>query len=95
MGLCAPWAGIYLHKYKLVELVMIALNPINALMITSEIIKTITLANNSHKPAGEANTYVQLVYVPLTIFLHTRVQVSVSMNTFSISMIHTSQQSTK
>ena len=48
-----------------------------------------------YKPTGEANLYVWFEYVPLTIFNHTLGQVSVSMNSDPINMIHKSQKSTK
>ena len=64
-------------------------------MATGAITKTGTLAMTFHKPAGEANPYVWFGYSPLTIFNHTRGQVSLSMNSNTINMIHTSQKSTK
>ena len=39
-----------------------------------------TLATTFHKPAGGANLYVRLGYVPHKIFNHTRGQVSGPMN---------------
>ena len=68
---------------------------INVLMVTGAIIKTGRFATTFHKPAGEANLYVQFVYVPLKIYNHTPGQVSVSMNADPINMIHITQQSTK
>ena len=64
-------------------------------METVSIIKTGTLTTTLHKPAGEAHLYVQFGYVPLKHFNHTRGQVSGTMNSDPINMIHTSQQSTK
>ena len=58
-------------------------------------IKTGILATNFHKPVGESNPYVWFGYGKLIICNHTQGQVSVSMNTDPIDMIHTSQQSTK
>ena len=46
---------------------MIDLNPVNILMTTGEITKTVTLVNIFQKPAGEANPYVRFGYDPLTI----------------------------
>ena len=54
--------------------------------------KTGTLTMNFHKPAGEANTYVQFGYSPLKIFNHTWGQVSESINADPIDIIHTSQK---
>ena len=62
MGLSTPWADTYLHNCKLEKLGMIALKPINLLMTTGEIKKTATFATTFHKPAGEANMYVQFGY---------------------------------
>ena len=64
-------------------------------MVTGAITKTDTLATTFHKAAGEENQYVRFGYNPLKICNHTRGQVSVSMNTDPIIMIHTSQQPTK
>ena len=64
-------------------------------MTTRETTKTGTLATAFHKPTGEENAYLRFVYGPLTIFNHTRGQVSGSMKSDPINMIHTSHQSTK
>ena len=61
-------------------------------METGEITKTGTLATTFHKPSGEANLYVHFGYVALKIYNHTPVQVSGSINTDPINMIHTIQQ---
>ena len=63
-------------------------------METVEITKNGTLDMTFYKPEGEANMYVRFGYVPLTIFYHTREQVSGSIYADPINMIHTSQQST-
>ena len=55
------------QKKVLEEFLMIALKPINVLMMTGEITKIITLATTFHKTTGEANPYVWSVYVPLKI----------------------------
>ena len=68
MGICAHWADIYLHNYKLEELGMLSLKTINILMTTGKITKTGNLAATFHKPVGEANTYIRFGYVPLAIF---------------------------
>ena len=64
MFLCPPCDHIYLPNYKLEELGIIALDPINVLMKTGKITKTGTLATTFHKPVGEANLYVQFGYGP-------------------------------
>ena len=64
-------------------------------MATVEITKTGTLDMTFYKPEGEANMYVRFGYVILAIFNHNRGEVSRSMNSDTINMIHTSQQSTK
>ena len=71
------------------------MKPINLFITTGETIKTGTLVTTFHKPAGEENPYVWFGYVPLTIFNHIPVQVSGSMNSNPVNMIHTSQQSIK
>ena len=57
--------------------------------------KKITLATTFHNLTGGKNPYVQLGYIPLTVFYHARGQVSVSMDADPINMIHTSQQLSK
>ena len=52
-----------------------ALKPINVLMVTGKFIKTGTLTTTFHKPVGEANIYVQFIYIPLINFNHTRGEV--------------------
>ena len=69
--------------------------PINFFIATGEITKKETLSMTLHKPTGEENMYVQLGYSPLMILNHICGQVSGSMYTDTINMIHTSQQSTK
>ena len=69
-----------------------ALKPIHVLMATYVTTKTDTLTTTFQKPAGEANPYVRFGYGPLTIFNHTRGQVSVELNADTINMMHTSQQ---
>ena len=71
------------------------MNPINVLMATGTITKTVTLVTTFHKPAGKENPYVWFGYGPLTICYHTQGKVSGSMNANPINKIHTSQQSTK
>ena len=44
---------------------------------------------------GGGNPFVQFGYVPLKIFCHNHGQFSVSMNAYTINMIHTSQQINK
>ena len=95
MGLCAPWTDTYLHNWNFEELGMISLKPINVMMITGEITKTGTLAMTFQKNVGGSNPYVCFGYVPLKIFQHILVKVSVSMNSGSIKIIRTSQKSTK
>ena len=68
MGLFAPWADIYLQKFKHEDIGMIALKPTNGLVTTGEITKTDTLATTFYKPVGESNWYVRFGYGPLTIF---------------------------
>ena len=70
------------------------MNAINSLIMTGEITKTVTFATNFHKPVRGSNPYVRFGYGPLTIFNHTRGQVSVELNADTINMMHTSQQST-
>ena len=57
--------------------------------------KTGNLATTFHKPTGEANPYVRFGYVPMKIFQYTLGQVSGSMNSYPINVIHTLQQSTE
>ena len=64
-------------------------------MVTGEITKNGTLAKTLNKPVGGSNPYVWFGYSPLKLFNHTQRQVSVSTNDDTISMVHTSQQSTK
>ena len=65
-------------------------------MATVEITKSGTLATTFHKLAwGEGGPYVQFGYVPLTISNHIQGQVSGSINSDPVNMIHTSQQSKK
>ena len=64
-------------------------------MMTGEITKHSTPATTFHEPTGEEIPWVHFEYGPLKTCLHTRGQVSVSMNADPIIMIHTSQQSTK
>ena len=71
------------------------MNPINVLTKTGKIKKTGTLATAFHKQSGEENPYAQFVYNPLKNFIHTRGQVSRSMDAYPINMIHKSHQSTK
>ena len=63
-------------------------------MATCEITKTGTLTTTFHKTAGKENPYAQFRYVKLKICNHTQGQVSVSINTDPIHIIHTSKQST-
>ena len=72
-----------------------AFNPLNVLMDTDKSNKTNTLATAFHKYAWEANTYVWFGYSPLKICNHTKGQVSGSMNSDPMNMIHTIKQSTK
>ena len=69
--------------------------PINILMSTGGITKTVTLTTTFYKPVREANSYSWFGYVPLMICNHIRGQVSISMNDDIINMIRTSQQYTK
>ena len=87
-----PWSNTELHNCKLKELGIIALKPINVLMMTGEITKNATLTTTFHKLTGEENLYVWFGYFPLNICYHNRGQVSVSMNSDPINMIHTSQK---
>ena len=57
-------------------------------MVTSEITKSVTLTTTFHKPVGESNTYVRFVYGLLKICNNTPGQVSGSMNTDPVNMIH-------
>ena len=68
MGPCAPLDDSYLQNCKLEELGIILLNPTNVLITTGLITKTGTLSMTFNKPVGEANPYVQFVYVPLKFF---------------------------
>ena len=63
--------------------------------MTGAITKTRTLATTFHKLAGEGNPSVQIGYHPLKICNHTPEQVSGSMYADPISIMHTSQKSTK
>ena len=49
MDPCEPWDDTYLHNYKLEELVMIALDPIDVLMEIGKI------TNNSPLPGPSTN----------------------------------------
>ena len=71
------------------------LKAINIFILTGSITKTWTLAKIFHKTAGEANLYVWFGYSPLTIYNNTLREVSVSMNSYPINLIHTSKQSAK
>ena len=108
MKLCAPWDDYknkqffadtfsqHLHTQIQTWITWVnSLKTINELMVTCAITKTGTLATTFHKPEKEANPYVPFGFCTLTICNHTRVQVSVPMNSYPINMIHTSQQSTK
>ena len=64
-------------------------------MATGAITNTGTLTTTFYIPAGEANPCVRFGYGPQTIFNHTRAQVSGSMNSDPINIMHTNQQSTK
>ena len=72
-----------------------ALKPINVLMTTGEITKTVTLTTDFHKYSGESNQHVRFGYIPLPIWLHNLGQVSVSINADPINMMHTSQKLAK
>ena len=71
------------------------LNSLNLLMATGAITKTGTLATTFHKPEGEANPYVRFGCNPLKCFNHTQGQVSGSMNSDPVNMVHKSQKTTK
>ena len=71
------------------------MKPIDVLMATGAIPKTSTLATAFHRTIGEENPYVLFVYGPLTICNHTQGQVSGSMNSDPINMIHKSKKPTK
>ena len=71
------------------------MNPINVLMSTGAIKKTITIDMTFHNPAGESNMFVQFGYGPLTIFNESQGNFSGTMNADPINMIHTSQKSAK
>ena len=64
-------------------------------MATGEITKNGTLTTTFHKPGGGAKLYIRFGYSQLKICNYTQVQVSGSMNTDPINMIHTSQKSAK
>ena len=66
----------------------------NLLIWTGGITKTVTLTTTFCKVLVEANPYVQFVYDLLVIFNHIPEEVSVSINSNPINLIHTSQQST-
>ena len=74
---------------------IIALKPVNILMIKSANIKTGTLDTIFQKSAGKANPYIRFGYGSQKICNHTRVQVSVPMNADPVNVMHASQQSTK
>ena len=65
---------------------------INLLMAKVAITKNDTLTMTLHRPAEEANPYERFGYGRLKICNNTGVQVSGSMNSDPINMLHTSQQ---
>ena len=69
------------------------LNPINVLMATGAITKTVTLAMIFHNTSGGGNMCVRFGYGPLTIYNHIQRHISGSMNAYPINMICTIQQS--
>ena len=73
------------YKNELGKLGMIDLNTIGILMMTSEITKTGTLITTFHKPVEVSNMYVRFGYVALTIFYHSQVKISGSMNSDPIN----------
>ena len=83
-----------LQKTKQGTFEKIALNPVNQLMMASEI-KTDTLATTFHNPEVSANNDVQFLYGPHTTCNHNWVQVSGSMSDDAVNEKHTGQKSTK
>ena len=71
-----------------------SLKPINVFIATGAITKTDTLATTFHNTAKEANMYVRFGYVALKIWYHSQGQVSGSLCTDPINMIHRSKQKT-
>ena len=71
------------------------MKPINVLMATGAVTKPVTHAINFQQPVRIANPYVQFGYTPLKIFNHNQGQVSGSINTDTINMIHITQQPKK
>ena len=69
--------------------------PINLLMATGAITKNGTLSMTFHRLLGEENPYFRFGYGLMTIFYHTQGQVSGSINSDTMNIIHTRQQSTK
>ena len=79
VGLGAPWCPFIQHLLTRLQTWinwLTALKPINLFMATGARTKNVTLDMALHKPVGWANPYVWFGYVPLTIFNHTRGQVS-------------------
>ena len=67
------------------------MNPSSLLIAAGAMTKNDTLDTTFYRPTGEANMYIWFGYGPLIICNHTCGQVSLTMNSDPINIIHTSE----